>query len=67
MLVDRWLADHPDHPPLLHLEDMEAALATPEAEAAASIGATDPGSLEDLEEHTHSHPEAATTASGGKG
>ncbi len=66
-LVDAWLADHPEHPPLLHLEDQEAALATPEAEAAASIGATDPGSLEELEEHTHQHPEAATTASGGKG
>jgi trigger factor len=66
-LVDAWLAEHPEHPPLLHLEDQEAALATPEAEAAASIGATDPGSLEELEEHTHQHPEAATTASGGKG
>jgi trigger factor len=42
-LVDRWLAAHPDHPALPHVEaedDRSAAEAT--AAAAAAIGATDP-------------------------
>src|SRR5262245_52273695 len=45
-LVDRWLAAHPDHPALPHLEDDgPAAVDAPEAEAAAAIDATDPGSI----------------------
>ena len=46
-LVDRWLAAHPDHPALPHLEDddVPSAVEAPEAEAAASIDATDPGSI----------------------
>ncbi len=45
-LVDRWLAAHPEHPALPHLEDDEAsAVDAPSAEATASIGATDPGSI----------------------
>lgn len=43
-LVDRWLAAHPDHAALPHLEDdAPSGLDTAQAEAAASIGATDPG------------------------
>ena len=45
-LVDRWLAAHPEHQPLPHLEDdAPSAVEAPEAEAAASIDATDPGSI----------------------
>ena len=45
-LVDRWLAAHPDHPALPHLEDdAPSGVEAPEAEAAASIDATDPGSI----------------------
>ncbi len=45
-LVDRWLAEHPDHPALPHLEDdVPSAVGAPEAEAAAAIDATDPGTL----------------------
>ncbi len=45
-LVDRWLAAHPEHPALPHLEDdAPSAVDAPEAEAAASIDATDPGSI----------------------
>lgn len=45
-LVDRWLAEHPDHPALPHLEDdAPSAVEAPEAEAAAAIDATDPGSI----------------------
>ena len=46
VLVDRWLAAHPEHQPLPHLEDdAPSAVEAPEAEAAASIDATDPGSI----------------------
>ena len=45
-LVDRWLTAHPEHPPLPHLEDdAPSAVDAPEAEAAAAIDATDPGSI----------------------
>ncbi len=45
-IVDGWLADHPDHPPLPHLEDAApSALEGEEAEANAAIDATDPGSI----------------------
>ena len=45
-LVDRWLAAHPDHPALPHLEDdAPSALDTPQAQASASIDATDPGAI----------------------
>jgi trigger factor len=47
-MVDRWLAEHPDHPPLPHAEDgPSSTVEAPEAEANASIDATDPGSLPD--------------------
>ncbi|HEX7949943.1 MAG TPA: trigger factor [Candidatus Limnocylindrales bacterium] len=50
-LIDAWLAAHPEHPPIPHLEDDEPSLTettvTPggTAEASASVGAADPASL----------------------
>ena len=47
-LVDRWLAAHPEHPALPHVEDdAPSAVDAPEAEAAAAIDATDPGAIHD--------------------
>lgn len=47
-LIDRWLAAHPEHPALPHLEDAApSAVANEQAQADAAIGATDPGSLGD--------------------
>ena len=43
-LVDAWLASHPEHPALPHLEDVPG-MDTSSAEANASIDATDPGSV----------------------
>jgi len=43
-LVDEWLAAHPEHPPLPHLEDDEPdAVEAATAESNAAIDATDPG------------------------
>lgn len=54
-LVDAWLAQHPDHPALPHVEDgPSGAVDSPAAEASAAIGATDPGSLDD-DDHDHDH------------
>jgi trigger factor len=45
-LIDGWLAAHPEHPPLPHLEDQaSSAIGNEQAEANASIGATDPGAI----------------------
>ena len=45
-IIDDWLAAHPEHPALPHLEDQPAsAVADHQAQANASIGATDPGAL----------------------
>jgi trigger factor len=46
-LVDEWLAAHPESPRLPHVEDTDnsSPIADPSAEAAASVGATDPGSV----------------------
>jgi trigger factor len=48
MLVDEWLAAHPESPRLPHIEDLDGGSPTshPSAEANAAIGATDPGSLD---------------------
>jgi FKBP-type peptidyl-prolyl cis-trans isomerase (trigger factor) len=55
-LVDRWLAAHPEHPALPHLEDDAASgLDTAQAAAAAAIGATDPGALPGAADHDHDH------------
>ena len=47
LLVDEWLAAHPDSPRLPHIEDIDesAPVAGASAESAASIGVTDVGSL----------------------
>jgi len=46
LLVDRWLAAHPEHPALPHLEDdAPSALDNPQAEANAALDATDPGAI----------------------
>ncbi len=46
-LVDEWLAANPDFPRLPHIEDSAetSPVAQSAAEASASIGATDPGSI----------------------
>jgi trigger factor len=45
-LIDDWLAEHPDHAPLPHLEDAQPSVIDGEgAEANAAIGATDPGAI----------------------
>ena len=42
-LIDGWLAAHPDHPPLPHLEDAPAsAVESGQAQANAAIGSSDP-------------------------
>jgi trigger factor len=47
-LIDEWLADHPDHPALPHLEDVQASAIEGEgATANAAVDATDPGSILD--------------------
>jgi trigger factor len=57
-IIDAWLAEHPEHPPLPHLEDGPAsALEGGQAEANASIGATDPGSVMAGGGHDHDHPD----------
>ncbi len=47
LLVDEWLAAHPESPRLPHVEetDESSPVSHPSGEASASIGATDPGSL----------------------
>jgi trigger factor len=48
VLVDRWLAAHPEHPALPHLEDdAPSAVDAPAAEANAALDATDPGAIPD--------------------
>jgi trigger factor len=48
-LIDDWLAAHPEHPALPHLEDGPDAVDGGQAAANATVDATDPGSiLEDV-------------------
>jgi trigger factor len=55
-LVDGWLAEHPDHPALPHVEDgPSGALESASAESSAAIEATDPGSILDQHDHGHDH------------
>jgi len=47
-LIDQWLAAHPDHQPLPHLEDAPgSAIEGGHASANAAVDATDPGSILD--------------------
>ena len=55
-LVDAWLAAHPDHPALPHVEDGPAsAMDSASAESSAAIDATDPGSVLEHDGHDHDH------------
>jgi trigger factor len=72
-LVDRWLAAHPEHPPLPHLEDdAPSALDSPQAEANAALDATDPGAIpghehtETTEDEAEPAEPATASPSGGK-
>jgi trigger factor len=66
-LVDEWLAAHPEHPPLLHLEDQDASpVDAPEAHAAASIGATDPGAIPGAPDDSPAEATATATTAGRK-
>ena len=52
-LIDEWLAAHPDHQPLPHLEDAPgSAVADGQAQANAAVGATDPGTVLDSRDST---------------
>jgi hypothetical protein len=44
-IIDDWLTAHPEHQPLPHLEDQPSVVANDQAEANASIDATDPGTV----------------------
>jgi trigger factor len=45
-LVDDWLAAHPEHPPIPHVEDGPAdTMSDDQARSVAAIDATDPGSI----------------------
>lgn len=62
-LVDDWLAAHPEHPAIPHIEDGPAdAVDEDQARSVASVGATDPGSIlegaghpADAHDHDHVH------------
>jgi trigger factor len=78
-LVDDWLAAHPEHPAIPHIEDGPAdAVDEDQARSVASVGATDPGSILDSvghpadvhdhdhvheHDHDHDHDESDTPAS----
>ncbi len=52
-LIDEWLAAHPDHPAIPHLEeDAPSGVASSAAEANAAIGATDPGEVMEADPST---------------
>jgi len=45
-LVEAWLAAHPEHPPIPHLEDdAPSGVSSSAAEANAAIGGSDPGDV----------------------
>jgi trigger factor len=58
-LVDDWLAAHPEHPALPHVEDgPSGALDSASAASSAAIDATDAGSTLDHHDHDHAHDHA---------
>jgi trigger factor len=67
-LIDDWLAAHPEQPPIPHLEDSLASAVDADAvRSAASIGATDPGSVMGSggpsrpdDDHGHQHDDDTT-------
>jgi trigger factor len=44
-IIDDWLTAHPEHQPLPHLVDQPSVVANDQAQANASIDATDPGTV----------------------
>ncbi|MEO5965585.1 MAG: trigger factor [Candidatus Limnocylindrales bacterium] len=74
-LVERWLAAHPEHPALPHLEDdAPSAFDAPQAQANASIDGTDPGAIPDAiadahdhDHHDHDHDHGGSTATTTRG
>jgi trigger factor len=55
-LVDDWLAAHPDHPAIPHVEDGPAdTMDDDQARSVAAVGATDPGSILDTDTDDHDH------------
>ena len=69
-LVDDWLAAHPEHPPIPHVENGgDDAGDGDEAGSAAFAGASDPGSSLDVEDRDagpdHDHDGATTSATAG--
>ncbi|HUQ79103.1 MAG TPA: trigger factor [Patescibacteria group bacterium] len=55
-LVDDWLAAHPDHPAIPHVEDGPAgAVDDEQVRSNAAVGATDPGSILAGDGHDHDH------------
>ncbi len=62
-LVDDWLAAHPDHPAIPHVEDGPAdTMDEDQARSVATVGATDPGSILEADaldrHHDHDHDHA---------
>ena len=68
-LVDDWLAAHPEHPPIPHIEDGPAdSVDEDQARSVANVDATDPGSIlgsdapgADASGAADGHADAATT------
>ena len=59
-LVDDWLAAHPDHPAIPHVEDGQAdGVDDDQARSVAAVGATDPGSILGADTHDLDHDHAA--------
>jgi trigger factor len=55
-LVDDWLAGHPEHPAIPHVEDGPAdSVDEDQARSNAAVDATDPGSILGGGEHDHHH------------
>ena len=54
-IVDAWLADHPEHPALPHLEDQAGAVE-------GSAGGHDHGAHDHDHDHDHDHGPAGATA-----
>jgi trigger factor len=55
-LVDDWLAAHPEHPAIPHVEDGPAdTMDDDQARSVAAVGATDPGSILEAGDHDHGH------------
>ena len=63
-LVDDWLAAHPEHPAIPHVEDGPADVDDDAARSVAAVGATDPGSIPGADggdahaPHDHDHDHA---------